>query len=141
MNLQAIAPKAGFFQGRMMLAALALIKGNFEAVENELGPKTKTSSAANYQPLLLDAPAVILRTNAGAQTLTIPPNATVAFPVGTELRAVQHSAGALTIVAGAGVTINKLATKTLVALGQNAMVRITKIDTNVWVASGDLTAA
>jgi hypothetical protein len=43
---------------------------------------------------------------AGANTVTVPPNSSVAFPVGTEIKVTQIGAGATTFVAGAGVTIN-----------------------------------
>ena len=44
-------------------------------------------------------------TNASANTLTIPPNSAVAFPVGTKVFITQGGAGSTTIAAGAGVTI------------------------------------
>lgn len=129
-----IAASAGWNSGRSTRDALAKADANFQLLE----PSVKVSAAANYQPVLGDI--LISRTNAGAQTLTIPANATTAHPIGTTILVEQTGAGALTIVPAGGVTINKLATKTLVASGQWAMVRLTKIGTNAWNASGDLAA-
>jgi len=42
--------------------------------------------------------------NAAANTITIPTNATVAFPIGTIILITQLGAGATTIAAAAGVT-------------------------------------
>jgi len=44
-------------------------------------------------------------TNTAANTLTLPPNADVALPVGTKVFITQGGAGSTTIAAGAGVTI------------------------------------
>lgn len=130
-----IAAGAGWDSGRRTRDALAKADANFQLLE----PSVKASAAANYVPVQGDK--VISRTNAGAQTVTVPANATTAFPVGTQILVEQSSAGALTIAAAGGVTLNKLASKTLVAAGQFAMVRLTKIAANVWNVSGDLTAA
>ena len=132
---QAIPLLGWFGSGYRVTAALKKISENFALLE----PAVRTSSAADYIPVIGDR--VVRRTNAGAQTLTIAPSATQAFDIGHSILAIQDAAGALTIVAGAGVTINKLASKTLVCAGQNGVVRLTKLATNVWNASGDLTAA
>ena len=44
-------------------------------------------------------------TNASAVTVTIPPNSSVAFPVGCDVRISQNGAGQVTVSQGAGVTI------------------------------------
>lgn len=126
---------AGVFQFGRMGKALKAIATNFGLLE----PSIKDSAAANYVPVLEDQ--VITRSNAGAQTLTLPTNVAVAFPIGTELTVIQAGAGALTLVAPAGGAINKLATKTLVLAGQWGVVKLRKTAANTWVASGDLTAA
>lgn len=129
----AIRAKAGYNLGRGLVAALQAIADNFGLLE----PAVRTSAAADYIPVIGDR--IIRRTNAGAQTLTVAPNATQPFDIGHQIRVIQDGAGALTIVAGAAVTINKLATKTLVCAGQNGVVVLTKTATNVWNVAGDLT--
>lgn len=44
-------------------------------------------------------------TNAGATTLTIPPSATFALPIGFRIHVVQGATGNCTITAGSGVTL------------------------------------
>ena len=76
----------------------------------------------------------VKQTNASANTITIPPNSTVAFPVGsTKILLVQGGAGSTTIAAGAGVTINAPASVTL-AIGEIHGSRvIQKTGTNEWL--------
>lgn len=70
--------------------------------------------------------------NAAANTLTVPPNSSVAFATGTRLMVQQLGAGATTIAAGAGVTINAPTTVTL-AIGEQYESRgLLKTATDVW---------
>jgi len=72
-------------------------------------------------------------TNASANTLTLPPNADVALPVGTKVFITQGGAGSTTIVAGAGVTINRPASVTA-AIGEINGSRVCqKIQVNEWL--------
>ena len=72
-------------------------------------------------------------TNASANTLTIPPNSAVSFPVGTKVFITQGGAGSTTIAAGAGVTINAPSTATL-AIGEQYESRVCqKTGTNEWL--------
>jgi hypothetical protein len=75
---------------------------------------------------------------ATAQTLTIPLNATVAFPVGTSLDILQTGAGQVTIAGAAGVTVN--ATPGLKLRTQWSSATLFKRAENTWVVYGDLTA-
>jgi len=72
-------------------------------------------------------------TNASANTVTIPPNADVALPVGTKVFITQGGAGSTTIAAGAGVTINAPSTVTL-AIDEQWESRVCqKTGTNEWL--------
>ena len=72
-------------------------------------------------------------TNASANTITIPPNADVALPVGTKVFITQGGAGSTTIAAGAGVTINAPSTVTL-AIGEQHESRVCqKTATDTWL--------
>jgi hypothetical protein len=93
---------------------------------------------ASYTAVLADAGSLIIITAAGANTFTIPPESSVAWPAGTVFQVVQGGAGACTMTPGAGVTINKLAAKTLATGAANSHVTIRKTGTNTWLASGDL---
>jgi hypothetical protein len=56
--------------------------------------------------VLADARKHITTSHGSANTLTIPPNASVAYAIGTLLMGVNIGAGAMTVTAGAGVTLN-----------------------------------
>ena len=76
--------------------------------------------------------------NGSANNLTIPPNSSVAFPVGTQILISQLAAGQTTVVAGVGVTLISSGSKTKLA-AQYAMGRLIKRATNTWYLSGDIT--
>lgn len=85
----------------------------------------------SYTLVLTDAFKVITINKATAVTLTVPPNSSVAFPVGTVVKIRRIGVGALTYVAGAGVTINNTL-GTLADAGQNVDTFLIKSATNTW---------
>lgn len=82
-----------------------------------------------------DAGAYINCTNASGCSVTVPPDA---FPVSTSIVLIQSGAAAVTLVEGSGVTINT--PSTLESRAQYSSIAIVQVDTNVWVATGDLAA-
>lgn len=84
-----------------------------------------------------DTPNPYIRmNNASANTVTIPPNATAPFPIGTTIVVMQVGAGQTTVAAGSGVTINT--PTSLSTRAQWSTIAVTKVDTNTWDAAGDL---
>lgn len=73
-----------------------------------------------------------------AQTLTIPANSSVAYPVGTSIDILQTGAGQVTIAGAGGVTVN--ATPGLKLRAQWSSATLFKRATDTWVVMGDLTA-
>jgi hypothetical protein len=71
-----------------------------------------------------------------ATTLSIPTDASVAFPVGTQIHIVQTGSGQTTVVATGGVTINTATTLKLRA--QWSAATLIKRAENTWVLVGDL---
>lgn len=132
-----INSRAGMLTGRPLWDAFKKLAANFGLLE----PGTTDSGAADYALVLANMYKTVTRSRATAQTLTVPTNATVPFPIGTQIPAIQTGAGALTIQAAGGVTLQQLAAKTLVVAGQHGRVVLTKIAANTWNVSGDLTAA
>lgn len=63
--------------------------------EKYLGQNLQTGAA--YTLVLSDAGKIIEMNNAGANTLTIPANASVAFPVNTRIDIIQYGAGLTTV--------------------------------------------
>jgi hypothetical protein len=96
------------------------------------------SQAASYTLVLTDASKVLPVSNASANTVTVPPNSSVAFPIGSVVTLIQTGAGQTTITAGAGVTIRSENSK-LKIKAQYAVAGLLKTDTDTWVAFGNLT--
>jgi hypothetical protein len=88
---------------------------------------------------LTDRDRYIRYTSGSAVTVTVPANATVAFPVGTEIHLRQAGAGQVTVAAAGGVTINT--SETLLLRTQHATVTLIKVGTNEWDIMGELEAA
>jgi hypothetical protein len=114
------------------------------ATQTELDTKTAklitfNRQTASYTLVLTDADKVVEQNVAGANTLTVPPNSTVAFPIGTQIIATQYGAGQVTVTAGAGVTLRSEGTK-LKTIGQYSMVTMIKVATDEWYVGGSLTA-
>lgn len=103
-----------------------------QSVEN---PQTGTS----YTLVLTDAGKMVTMSNASAITLTVPPNASVAFPVNTRIDLLQYGAGQVTVAAGSGVTIYSKASA-LKLSAQYAGATLWKKATNTWVLVGDISA-
>jgi len=88
-------------------------------------------------------------TGSTGRSFTIPPNASVAFPIGTIIYASRQGSGVFTWVAGAGVTLQS--TKgDLIDPGQYVLMAAKKEATNTWkiynglsfaLSSGDVTSA
>ena len=92
---------------------------------------------ASYTLVLSDGIDTLVRMNvAGANNLTVPTNASVAFPIGTVIQAMQYGAGATTIVPAGGVVIRTASS--LIARAQYSRFQLEKIGTDEWVAGGDL---
>lgn len=98
-----------------------------------------TQTGATYTFALSDADGIVEANNAGAQTYTVPPNADVAFTVGTKIDVLQYGAGQVTLAAGAGVTLRSFGGRLKIS-GQYSAVSMYKRATNEWVIIGDLVA-
>ncbi len=84
-----------------------------------------------------DAGNCVEMNNAAANQLTIPPNGSVAFGIGTTILVRQMGAGATTMVAGSGVTIRN-PHGTLKLTKQYASVALHKRGTDEWCVEGNL---
>lgn len=91
-----------------------------------------------YTLVLADAFKLVAMNNAAANTLTVPPNTAVAFPVGTRIDLSQDGAGQTTIAAGSGVTIRT--PETLKLRKQWGKATLIKRATNTWDLEGNLEA-
>ena len=93
--------------------------------------------------VLADAGKVVEGTNSSSNTITIPLNASVAFPVGTQITVLQAGTGQTTIDIASGGTLNaglQGTANTAKLRAQWSAAVLIKRSTNTWVASGDLVA-
>lgn len=96
-------------------------------------------TGTSYTTVLSDDGKLITCDNASAITLTIPPNGTVAYGIGTQINIMQLGAGQVTIAPGAGVTLRSAGSK-LKTQAQYAVATCCKIATDTWVVIGNLAA-
>jgi len=75
---------------------------------------------------------------ASGNNLTVPPNSSVAFPVGSQINILQVGAGQTTVVQGSGVTVN--AAPGLKLRTQWSYATLIKRAENTWVLVGDISA-
>lgn len=95
-------------------------------------------SGTSYTLVLADRGKLVELGNANPITLTIPANASVAFPVGTKIDLLQTGAGQVTVSPAGGVTVN--AKTGLKTSGQWAAATLVKRATDTWVLIGSLSA-
>jgi hypothetical protein len=96
-------------------------------------------TGTSYTLALTDSGKFVTQSNASAITTTVPPNSSVAFPIGTQVNLLQLGAGQVTVAAGAGVTIRSESSK-LKLKGQYATATCVKIATDEWVLLGNTAA-
>lgn len=80
---------------------------------------------------LADAGLVKRYTNASAVTVTVPPNSSVAFDIGSTVEIYAAGAGGVTVAAGSGVTVRNAG-----AIAQYGTATLTKHATDEWVLTG-----
>lgn len=100
----------------------------------------KEEVSATYTLVLADAGKFIDLTDATDVTLTVPLNASVAFPLGTSIIIRQGGAGPVLVVGDSGVTIETEGDRDT-TVGQYAVATLTKIGTDTWSLYGALEAA
>lgn len=115
------------FSAGQVLTAAQMTQLQSSVWSDDVNAQTGTS----YTLVLTDAGKQVTMTNASASTLTVPPNSSVAFDTGVRVQVIQLGAGAVTLTAGAGVTINSLSSLTM---SQYQVATLVKTATNTWVA-------
>jgi hypothetical protein len=97
-------------------------------------------TGTTYTTVLADNGKLVTQTNASAITTTIPPNSSVAYPVGAQLNVAQLGAGQVTFAQGAGVTIVSTgATASAPELrAQYSTATAIQTATDTWLVVGDI---
>lgn len=141
-NVEAIAfvPTAALSMNSQRLTTLGAHTADGDAARwQDVYQITANRQTGSYTLVLADAGKVVEQNVAGGNNLTVPPNSSVAFPVGTMIEIFQYGAGQTTIVAGAGVTLRSPSAK-LKLTGQYSSATLRKIATDEWAVAGDLAA-
>lgn len=107
---------------------------NLQTVEVGNPPGIRTITTTDIATLR-DNNGVISYTGSSAVNVTIPPESSVPWKVGTLLTWLQTGTGQITVVAGSGVTIVPATPKTRT---QYSFVSALKTGTNTWTIFGDL---
>lgn len=97
------------------------------------------SKTANYVIALNDSGKVINMNSSSAVTVTVPTNATVAFPIGTTITVIQTGTGETSFVEAAGVTIRSKNSYKKINT-QYSGAQLVKLETDIWILIGDLKA-
>jgi hypothetical protein len=128
-----MATRQDFTSGQVLTAAeLDAVATAMIAINAQTG--------TTYSTVLADDGKLITCDNAASIALTIPPNSSVAYGIGTQINIMQMNAtGTVTITAGAGVTLQSAGSK-LKTDAQYAVATCAKIATDTWVVVGNLKA-
>jgi hypothetical protein len=126
------APSAAAYADSTQIATTAQVHDTVTTV-----PENAQTGTA-YTLVLADAGKLVTLNNAAAVTLSIPTNASVAFPIGTRIDLLQYGAGQVTI-GGAGVTIRSSGSK-LKLTGQYSGATLWKKGPDEWMLIGDITS-
>lgn len=98
-----------------------------------------SQSGTNYPITMADSNKDINMSSASANTITIPLNATVAFPIGTVIGVNQYGAGQTSFVGAIGVTIRSASSFVKIAARYSGAV-LKKIGADEWLLQGNLSA-
>jgi hypothetical protein len=135
-------------------AVATQVNSNFSAVKTLLDTVETTANSAStdkvdksltlnaqtgttYTLVLADNAKVVTLSNGSAITLTVPTNASVAFPIGVQVNLLQLGAGQVTVTSSA--TIRSQGSK-LKLNGQYAAASLLKVATDEWVLIGNTAA-
>jgi len=114
---------------------MANAKPRKEQLDDELRFLTGNAQIGTTYTFVLadgDGTTFVTMSNASANTITVPPNSSVAFPVGTKLLVIQLGAGSTTVAQGVGVTINTPASIPLEIAEQHSSRGLIKTATDTW---------
>ena len=127
---------------RMTIAAdgTVTITGDLTVSGGLVAPlQINAQTGTTYTFVLGDAGKLVTSSNASAQTLTVPPNSSVAYTVGTQILVTQVGTGRLTLAEGSGVTINSGDSMKSLS-DQYCLASLIKTATDTWLLMGNLQA-
>ena len=121
----------------------ALVFGTSPAISDpKIAQSINAQTGTTYTFVLADQGKYITASNASAITVSIPTNASVAFPIGTSIDLIQIGAGQVTVSAATPGTTTIYSTGATAAAPktrvQYSALTCKKISTDVWHVIGDL---
>lgn len=116
----------------------AIVTPNLSAAEMGYKGLPQNIQNGNYTFVLADAGKHVYKASGAGNTLTIPANASVAFPIGTVLTVYNGSAQAVTIAITSDVMglCGTSSTGSRTLTGDNGVAVATKVTSTVWLISG-----
>ena len=137
-------PASGILSGCTALPAAQLTAGSMQSGMTIPDPTLTFSinaqTGTTYTSVLADAGKIITCSNSSAITFTIPPNSSVAYPIGSSLTIISIGVGLTTFAQGSGVTIastGATATAPILRVRHSSATAI-KIGTDLWQVVGDI---
>jgi|SRR6056297_273520 len=117
--------------------------GNIDLSNNGFITSTtqvNSQTSASFTLGLSDSNGMVTMDNAGANTVTIDPVATTAYPLGYVVEVIQLGAGTTTIQAGAAVDLNGVTAGSGDLTAQYSVVKLRHVAADVWVVDGGIGA-
>jgi hypothetical protein len=133
-NKTLTTPTIGSFVNATHTHTSAATAGTLTAAAIYYGFNSNTGS---YTIALSDQGKILPFNTTSTGTITIPLNASVAFPTGSFVNFVQAGTGPILITGASGVSVQSESSK-LKLKGQYAVAGCVKTDTDTWVAFGNL---
>jgi len=105
---------------------------NLQVETTSINAQTGTT----YTLAMVDRGQTVTMNNASANTITVPTDAAVDFEPGTVIAILQLGAGATTISADTGVTLNGVSAGSSTIIAQYDAVSLLKLGSNNWIITG-----
>ncbi|WBK39981.1 minor tail protein [PinkBerry-associated phage LS06-2018-MD08] len=122
--------------------SIGVLVGSVSGLETDVGKLQNPDideKTASFTLALEDDGQVLKVNSASAVVVTVPLNATIAFPIGTQIALYRNGTGTVTLLATGGVTINSVDSN-LAIKGQYGSCALLKTGTDEWLLVGSLEA-
>ncbi|WP_164738212.1 DUF2793 domain-containing protein [Frigidibacter oleivorans] len=103
--------------------------------------RIRTLTATSHTLEAVDLGSILETTGSSAVTVTIPPEATVPFEIGSLINVTQVGAGIATVAAAAGVSLNGVVGGSVALDGQWSGAALVKRGADAWIIQGALAGA
>ena len=121
-----------------LTTAQTLTNKTLTSPQINLGINAQTGTT--YTTVLADNGKLVTLSNAGAIAVTIPPNSSVAYPVGAQINMAQLGAGQVTVSGGSGVTVVSTGATASAPKARAQYSTLTAVQTSAdnWLIMGDI---